>query len=164
MPSPLKKVLSFLLDIVELYIPMLAFLCIFVCFLIQIVSRYFFTPLMWPEELALICFLWVALLGALYAKRSNTMVCFSMIYDAVSPALQRAMRITGNSLLAVALAVSFKPSFDYVAFMSYKTSATLGIPLNIAYSCYVIFLADIIVRYVVDVVADIRAGKTGGVA
>lgn len=163
MPS-LKKVLSFLLDIIELYIPMLAFLSIFVCFLLQIVSRYFFTPLMWPEELALICFLWAALLGALYAKRSNTMVCFSMIYDAVGSGAQRAMRIGGNLLLAVVLAVSLKPSWDYVAFMSYKTSATLGIPLNIAYSCYVIFLVDIIIRYAVDVVVDIRALKSGGAA
>jgi TRAP-type C4-dicarboxylate transport system permease small subunit len=40
----LKSVFRVLLDVVELYIPMLAFLSIFVCFLLQIVSRYFFTP------------------------------------------------------------------------------------------------------------------------
>jgi TRAP-type C4-dicarboxylate transport system permease small subunit len=159
-----KRVFSVLLDIVEMYVPILAFLCIFVCFLLQIVSRYFFTPLMWPEELALICFLWAALLGALYAKRSNSMVCFSMVYDAVSPKAQRVMRLAGNSLLAVILAVSVKPSYDYVHFMGYKTSATLGIPLNIAYSCYIIFLVDIVIRYAIDIIDDIRAWKAGGAA
>jgi TRAP-type C4-dicarboxylate transport system permease small subunit len=163
----LKSVFRVLLDVVELYIPMLAFLSIFVCFLLQIVSRYFFTPLMWPEELALIAFLWAALLGALYAKRSDSMVCFSMIYDAVGPKIQRWMRLVGNTILAVVLAVSFKPTLDYVVFMKFKTSATLGIPLNIAYSCYIIFLADIVVRYVVDIVRDIRGmgdAANGGAA
>lgn len=159
-----KRVFSVLLDIVEMYVPILAFLCIFACFLLQIVSRYFFTPLMWPEELALICFLWAALLGALYAKRSNSMVCFSMVYDAVGPKAQRVMRLAGNSLLAIILAVSVKPSYDYVHFMGYKTSATLGIPLNIAYSCYIIFLVDIVIRYAIDIIDDIRAWKAGGAA
>jgi TRAP-type C4-dicarboxylate transport system permease small subunit len=161
MPPRLKKVLGFLLDVVEMYIPILAFLCIFACFLIQIVSRYFFTPLMWPEELALICFLWAALLGALYTKRSNSMVCFSMIYDAVGPKAQRAMRIAGNCLLVFLLGASLKPSYDYVHFMSYKTSATLGIPLNLAYSCYIIFLVDILARYIVDIANDLRGRESG---
>lgn len=156
-----KAVFRVLLDIVELYIPMLAFISIFVCFLLQIVSRYFFTPLMWPEELALISFLWVALLGALYAKRSNSMVAFSMVYDAVGPRVQRWMRLAGDALIAVAFAISFKPSLDYVLFMSYKTTGVLEIPLSIAYSCYVVFLVDIIARYAVDIVVNLRGGATG---
>jgi TRAP-type C4-dicarboxylate transport system permease small subunit len=162
MAPRLKKALGFLLDVIEMYVPILAFLCIFLCFLLQIVSRYFFTPLMWPEELALICFLWAALLGALYAKRSNSMVCFSMVYDAVSPRIQRVMRIAGNSLLAVLLGISIKPSYDYVHFMGYKTSATMGIPLDLAYSCYIIFLVDIVIRYAIDIVADLRGAEAGG--
>lgn len=161
MPFRPKSLFNALLDIVELYIPMLAFVAIFICFLLQIVSRYFFTPLMWPEELALISFLWVALLGALYAKRSNSMVAFSMVYDVMSPRVQRWMRLVGNTLIAVAFAISFKPSLDYVLFMSYKTSGALEIPLSVAYSCYVIFLVDIIVRYAADVIADIRSGASG---
>jgi TRAP-type C4-dicarboxylate transport system permease small subunit len=90
-----------------------------------------------------------------------------MIYDAVGPKIQRWMRLVGNTILAVVLAVSFKPTLDYVVFMKFKTSATLGIPLNIAYSCYIIFLADIVVRYVVDIVRDIRGmgdAANGGAA
>lgn len=161
LPSWLKKTFGIFLDIVEMYIPILAFLTIFVCFLLQIVSRYFLTPLMWPEELALICFLWVALLGALYAKRSNSMVCFSMLYDAVSPKAQRAMRLVGDTILTVFLAISFLPTWDYVMFMGFKASPTIGIPLNLAYSCYLIFLADIIIRYIVDIVRDLKSFQTG---
>jgi TRAP-type C4-dicarboxylate transport system permease small subunit len=140
---------------------MLAFLTIFVCFLIQIVSRYFFTPLMWPEELALLSFLWVALLGALYAKRHDSMVSFSMVYDAVGPLAQFWMRILGNVLIVVLFSLSFKPSLDYVLFMSFKNSGAIGIPMHLAYSCYIIFLTDIIIRYAVDIVLDVRRMAAG---
>lgn len=157
-----KSILLFLLDIIELYVPMLAFITIFVCFSLQIVSRYFFTPLMWPEELALIAFLWVALLGALYAKRSNSMVAFSMVYDIASPRVQRVLRIAGSLIIIVALSISFIPSLQYIMFMSYKKSGVLLIPINLAYSCYLIFLVDIIIRYVIDLVHDLRLPAHGG--
>ena len=155
-----KPVLLFLLDIVELYLPMLAFLTIFVCFMIQIISRYFFTPLMWPEELALLSFLWAALLGALYAKRHEALVSFTMIYDGVSDRGKAIMRIVGNVLLVAAFAISFKPSLDFVIFQSYKKSSVLYIPMNLVSSAYLIFLVDIIIRYVVDIVRDVRALAT----
>jgi TRAP-type C4-dicarboxylate transport system permease small subunit len=158
-----KSVLLFLLDIIELYVPMLAFITIFVCFMLQIVSRYFFTPLMWPEELALIAFLWVALLGALYAKRSNSMVAFSMVYDIASPRVQRLLRIAGSLIIIVALSISFIPSLQYIMFMSYKKSGVLLIPINLAYSCYLIFLVDIIIRYVMDLMHDLRLPAHGGI-
>ena len=158
-----KSILLFLLDIIELYMPMLAFLTIFICFMLQIVSRYFFTPLMWPEELALIAFLWVALLGALYAKRHESMVSFSMVYDAVGPVAQFWMRMLGNTLIVVLFSLSFKPTLDYVLFMSFKTSGVLGIPMHLAYSCYIIFLIDIIIRYAMDIVADLRRMAKGGI-
>jgi TRAP-type C4-dicarboxylate transport system permease small subunit len=157
----LKKILLFLLDVVELYIPMLAFLTIFACFMIQIVSRYFFVPLMWPEELALLSFLWAALLGALYAKRQESLISFTLIYDKMSDRGKAIMRIAGNILLIVTFAISFKPSLDFVIFQSYKHSAVLFIPMNVVSSAYLVFLLDVTVRYTVDVVKDIRSLAVG---
>jgi TRAP-type C4-dicarboxylate transport system permease small subunit len=157
-----KSALLFLLDVVELYLPMLAFLTIFVCFMIQIVSRYFFTPLMWPEELALLAFLWAALLGALYAKRREALVSFTMVYDMASPRGQAVMRIAGNLLLIAAFAISIKPSWDFVVFQGYKKSSVLLIPMNLVSFAYMIFLVDITIRYIVDVVRDARALAAGG--
>ncbi len=151
-----KTILLFLLDVVELYLPMLAFLTIYVCFMIQIISRYFFTPLMWPEELALLSFIWACLLGALYAKRTDALVSFTLIYDRASDRGRAAMRIAGNVLLVAAFAISFKPSLDFVIFMGYKKSSVLYIPMNLVSSSYVVFLVDITIRYVIDIVKDIR--------
>ena len=159
-----KSLLLFLLDVVELYLPMIAFLTIYVCFMIQIISRYFFTPLMWPEELALLSFIWACLLGALYAKRSDTLVMFTLIYDRTSDRGRAVMRIVGSLLLVAAFAISFKPSLDFVVFMSYKHSSVLYIPMNLMSSSYLIFLVDITIRYVIDIVKDIRFLATGKAA
>jgi len=156
-----KSILLFLLDIVELYLPMLAFLTIYLCFMIQIVSRYFFTPLMWPEELALLSFIWACLLGALYAKRNESLVAFTLIYDKASDRGRAVMRIAGNLLLVAAFAISFKPSLDFVVFIGYQKSSVLYLPMNFVSSAYLIFLVDITVRYVVDIVKDIRFLATG---
>jgi hypothetical protein len=46
--------------------------------------------------------------------------------------------------------------------MSYKTSGALQIPLSLAYSCYILFLIDIVIRYAIDVIVDIKGLRTGG--
>ena len=157
-----KSVLLTALDIIELYVPMAAFLTIFICFLLQIVSRYFFTPLMWPEELALLSFVWVTLLGATYAKRTNSMVAFTMVYDRMSERGQAVFRLIGGVLIVVALVISLKPSYDYVASQGYRQSSVLSIPYTVVSAVYLVFLVDIVIRYVIDIVHDIRFLGAGG--
>ena len=102
MKITLKSVGHFLVDLIELYIPAAAFATLFISFMTQIVSRYFFKPLTWPEELSLLCFCWVALLGGLYAKRSESHVAFAMVYDMLKPRGKARMRLVGNTLLMIA--------------------------------------------------------------
>jgi TRAP-type C4-dicarboxylate transport system permease small subunit len=163
-PQPLMKTGRFLVDLVEVYVPVATFVILFVSFLSQIVARYFFKPLLWPEELSLICFVWTALLGGLYAKRDNSHVAFSMVYDAVKPATQRLMRLAGNVLMLFAFILAFVPSWEYVSFMSYKKSDVLLIPMNIAFFPFMIFLAGMIVRVIIDIVHDVKTSVKGGAA
>jgi TRAP-type C4-dicarboxylate transport system permease small subunit len=162
MPFWLKKTGKFLVDCIELYLPMLTFTVLFVSFMSQIVARYLFKPLIWPEELSLICFIWTALLGGLYAKRTGSHVAFTMLYDAAKPGLQKAMRIAGNALLLTSLILIFIPSWNYIQFMAYKKSDALRIPMNWAYFPFIVFLADMIVRLVIDIVKDIAGKASGG--
>ncbi|HCM28920.1 MAG: hypothetical protein A2Z99_00380 [Treponema sp. GWB1_62_6] len=163
-PQPLEKFGRFLVDVIEVYVPVVTFCVLFLSFLTQIVARYFFRPLLWPEELSLMCFVWTALLGALYAKRDNSHVAFSMVYDAVSPRAQAYMRIAGNALQLFAFLIALVPSWEYVSFMAYKKSDVLLIPLNIAFFPFMIFLADMIVRIAVDLVHDFKSLGKGGAA
>ncbi len=164
MKISLEKPGKFLLDLIELYIPALAFVALFVAFMTQIVCRYFFTPLTWPEELSLLCFCWVALLGGLYAKRSESHVAFGMVYDLLKPRGKARMRLAGNSLLLVAFAIAVKPCWDYVFMMSYRKSDVLKIPMQWAYFPFVVFLVDMIVRLAIDIWRDASSLRKGGPA
>lgn len=156
MKTGLKKVAKFIVDTVEVYIPFAAFVTLFSVFLIGIFFRYFLKPLTWTLELSLICFIWTSLLGGLYAKREDSHVKFTMLYDAVSPLTQIWMRICGHTLLVTAFIIGLVPSWNYVLFMGYKKSNVLKIPMDLVFSPFVIFLAFMIGRYSLDIYRDVR--------
>jgi TRAP-type C4-dicarboxylate transport system permease small subunit len=155
MPT-IKKIAIFILDVVEKYLPMTVFSILFLTFILQIFCRYFLVPLTWPMELTLICFVWTALLGGLFAKRTDEHVTFSMIYDAVSPKLQLYMRLSGNTLLFLSFCIALYPSYDYVVFMGFKKSNVLQIPMDIAFSPFIVFLAFMLGRIGRDILNDLR--------
>ncbi len=150
-----KKIFLFSLDVVEKYIPMVVFLVLFFTFILQIFCRYFIVPLTWPLELTLICFLWVALLGGLYAKRTDSHVAFTMVYDAVGPKTQLFMRLAGNCMLFAAFCIALYPSYDYVIFMGFKKSNVLRIPMDFAFFPFVVFLVFMLGRIGRDLLDDI---------
>jgi TRAP-type C4-dicarboxylate transport system permease small subunit len=158
--SVVKRIGRFVLDLIELHIPTAAFATLFIAFILQIFNRYFLRPLTWPEEYALIAFIWTALLGGLYAKRMGSHVEFTIVYDMMSPRVRRIMRIAGNVLVIVALVIAIRPSAEYISFMGFKKSNVLRIPMNLAYTPFVVFLVMMTGRLIVDVVRDLR-GDTG---
>ncbi len=159
--NKLARAGSTLLDVVEVYIPMISFVVLFLSFMTQIVARYFFRPLLWPEELSLMCFVWTALLGGIYAKRDNSHVAFTSLYDAVSPKVQRLMRIVGNILILASFVIAFIPSWNYVAFMNYKKSDVLLIPMSIVFFPFIVFLFDMSIRIAIDIFTDVRSPSRG---
>ncbi len=152
----MKKGIKILLDIVEVYVPMFSFITLFIVFILGILFRYFFAPLTWTLELSLICFIWTALLGGLYAKRTETNVRFTLIYDMVSPSVQLWMRLIGNGLLLFSFVLGFYPSLKYVLFMGFKKSNVLKIPMDIAFSPFVVFMAFMIGHLLYDLYVDLR--------
>lgn len=156
MKTGLKKVGKFIVDTVEIYIPFAAFVTLFSVFLIGIFFRYFLKPLTWTLELSLICFIWTSLLGGLYAKREDSHVKFTLLYDSVSPLTQIWMRICGHTLLVTSFIIGLVPSWNYVLFMGYKKSNVLKIPMDLVFFPFVIFLAFMIGRYSLDIYRDVR--------
>lgn len=152
----LKKTGSFVLTIAELYVPAAAFTSLFIVFMVQVFSRYFLVPLTWPLEFTLMAFIWLTLFGACFAYKKSSHVIFTLIYDRAKPKIQTLMRITGNSLLFLAFCISLYPSYKYVAFMNFKKSDVLKVPMNIVFSPYIIFLLIMVGRLGYDVFVDIR--------
>jgi TRAP-type C4-dicarboxylate transport system permease small subunit len=158
----IKKIANFILDVVEKYLPMTIFSILFLTFILQIFCRYFLVPLTWPMELTLICFVWTALLGGLFAKRTDDHVSFSMIYDAVTPKSQLYMRLVGNTLLFLSFSIALYPSYDYVLFMGFKKSNVLQIPMDVAFSPFLVFLAFMLGRIGKDILIDLKILFRGG--
>jgi TRAP-type C4-dicarboxylate transport system permease small subunit len=152
----LKRAGSFLLNVVERDIPTLTFSALFVVFMVQVVCRYLFVPLTWPLEFTLIAFIWTTVLGACFAQRDYSHVMFTLIYDRTKPKGQLIMRILGNLLMFSSFSIALYPSYKFVNFMSFKRSDVLKIPMNIAFSPFIVFLVIIIVRFGYDLVVDIR--------
>ena len=157
LPEWIKRTARFLLDLVELYIPMAAFSVMFLSFILTIFYRYVLnTPLTWPHEVQVLGFVWTAVLGATYARRRHVHVKFTLLYERSSPRMQTITRIAGNSLIGIIFLISLYPSFDYVQFMAFQRTTVLRVPFNIAYGPYVAFLVLIIAHCAYDVVTDIR--------
>lgn len=139
----------------------MVFFLLFVVFMLQIFYRYFLVPLTWPEEFTLIAFIWVTLLGACFAQRDSSHVMFTMIYDKVKPRTQIWMRIVGNTLVFIAFSISLYPTYRYINFMSFKKSDVLKIPMNIAFSPYIVFLIIMIGRLGYDIITDFKKLNRG---
>jgi TRAP-type C4-dicarboxylate transport system permease small subunit len=105
----------------------------------------------------------VALLGGLYAKRTDSHVAFTMVYDTVGPKWQLFMRLVGNLMVLAAFCIALYPSYDYVAFMAFKKSNVLRIPMNIAFFPFVVFLVFMIGRLCRDIIGDLAKIVKGGI-
>lgn len=155
--STLKKIGSIFLDILEIYIPSLTFIMMFVAFILQIFFRYVLrNPLIWAFELTLIGFIWTTMLGACYTRRHNSHVSFSLLYDRVTPEKKRIFRLIGNAFIASAFIIAIYPSYDYIMFMGYRRTPVLRIPFHIIYFPYIIFLILVTGRSLYDIVKDIK--------
>jgi TRAP-type C4-dicarboxylate transport system permease small subunit len=151
------------LDVVEIYIPAGTFLTLFIAFLIQIFYRYFIVPLTWPMELSLFCYIWTILFGVCYALRDDAHITFDLIYDKAKSRGKLIMAIAGDFLILASFSIAFYPSLKYVQFMGFKKSNVLLIPMNWAYSPFLVFMIIVIGRYGYKLYRDCRSLIKGGV-
>lgn len=158
----MKRLGMFLLNVVEIYIPLAAFFLMFCLFLLQIFFRYVLNqPLTWAFELTTMAFVWTVLLGAGYARRKQDHVAFTMIYDVLNAKKQAIFRIVGNGLIIVAFALAVYPVYDYLQFLYIQKSSVLRIPFNIAFMPFLVFLLLMIGHSVHDVWQDVKKLAAG---
>jgi C4-dicarboxylate transporter DctQ subunit len=120
----------------------------FLCFILQIVSRYVFNyPLGWTDEVSVICWIWCVLWGSVFVLREKDEVRFDIIYSASSERTRCIFAvITGVAAIAL-FSVALPAVIAYVTFIKVERSAYLGIRLDYLYSIYVIFSVAVIIRY-----------------
>ncbi|MGM0880330.1 MAG: TRAP transporter small permease [Bacillota bacterium] len=158
-----RRLGKFLLDLFEIYIPVVTFVIMFLAFILQIVTRYFFNnPLSWPYEVSVISFVWTIVLGACYARRRKEMVEFAVVFDMFPVRVQHILSIAGNIIVAAGLAAALYPVYDYIQFLKIEKSTILRIPFNIAFFPFLIMMVLMIghsIREIMDSLHQLRKGE-----
>src|SRR4029450_3846042 len=132
----------------------------FVCFIVQIVFRYFFNfPIGWTSELSVITWLYIALLGSAFWLKESEEIRFDLISGALPPLGKRIVGLVVAVITVALFAMALPATIKYVTFMKVESSSYLKIRLDILYSVYVVFAVAIIVRYLWAIVSLLR-GET----
>ena len=105
-------------------------LCALVLLLLAgVTSRYVFSlPVVWIDEAASICFLWLAMLGSAIALDRNEHLRLTLFLHILPPRLQRLINALASLLVATFLLALIVPAFDYAWEEWYITSPALNIP------------------------------------
>jgi TRAP-type C4-dicarboxylate transport system permease small subunit len=120
----------------------------FVCFILQIFSRYVLnSPLGWTEEVSTLMWIWGVLWGAVFVLDEKDEVRFDIIYSAVKERTRRVFTVITGVALVIMYSVSLPAAASYVTFMKVERSAYLGIRLDYLYSIFLLFTVAAIVRY-----------------
>ncbi len=155
----LKKIGRFIRNCVELYIPIVAFVALFLIFCFQVFMRYIANnPQSWTLEVEQMCFLWLVLLGACFAQREKAHVSFTLLYDILGVKGKALTAMLGNLVIAVTFAVAFIPSLRYIWGLMSRAQVTsiLKISKTLVFFPYVIFLGFILVYSLLDIYEEIR--------
>ena len=132
----------------------------FVCFLIQIIFRYFFNfPIGWTSELSVVTWLYMTLLGSAFWLKESDEVRFDLISGSLPPTGQRVLGIAVAVATIILFGMAMPATIKYVMFMKVESSSYLKVRLDLLYSVYVVFAAAVIVRYAWSLVTLLR-GKT----
>lgn len=151
------KTITKIRDIIEIYIPVIAFMVMFLTFILQIVMRYIFKyPLTWAYEITVIGFSWTVILGACYAMKHRTHVTFTLIYDSLSKKKAAIIRALGNIIIVIAFIALIVPSYKYVTFMNFQSTSVFKINLSLVFMPFIYFLISIILYTLEEIIEDFK--------
>ena len=131
----------------------------FCTFLLQIFSRYVMAqPFGWTLELCLVLWVWIVFFGCAFIVRDRDHVTFDILYLAVPDGPRRVFALVSALAVAVALAWSFLPTWDWIDFLRIKKSATLKLPMRDIYIIYMVFLGVVSLRFFWQFITILRHG------
>jgi TRAP-type C4-dicarboxylate transport system permease small subunit len=124
------------------------FAAIFLIFMAAVFMRYVVQqPIAWADELNIVLLLWVMFLAGAFVLRDREHVAFDIVWSAAGPGARRAMGIAA-CLLAGGLFLWCLPGIhSYVAFLWRERTTVLEWRLDWVYSCFVLFIASVVLRF-----------------
>lgn len=112
----------------------------------------------WTLEFCLVMWIWIVFWGNAFVVRERDHVSFDILYLWVRPGLRTAFTVIGAACVAAALLLSILPTWDKLAILRLKSSATLPVKMLPIYSVYFLFLGVVGLRYLWRIVDVLRHG------
>ena len=121
--------------------------------LIGVTSRYLFgSPIVWVDESASFCFLWIAMLGSAIAIDRAEHLRLTLFVNMMPAPLGRFANMLGLVLIAAFLVTMLPPAYHYMMEESYITSAALNIPMSWRTAALPVGMALMLVLVLRDIV------------
>lgn len=118
----------------------------------------------WTLEFCLALWVWLVFWGNAFIVRNHDHVSFDILYQAVSPVLRRKLFIVSSLVIACGLLLSILPTWDRIAVLRLKKTATLSalfgdwIRMRDIYAIYLLFLVVVTTRYAIGAWHAFRYG------
>lgn len=155
-----KNICKVLLDIVEIWVPAILLLTLFIAFVLGVFFRYVMkNPQSWTYELSSIAFLSFAIVSACYVQRVEKHIVFDMLFNKMSVKTQCAMRIFSNVVITVTCVLLTPATIKFIGSMKNLTSQILKIPRGLIFACFLLLFFSTAIRAGVRVFLDSVAFK-----
>lgn len=150
------------MNLIEIYIPAIMLICLFVSFVVGIVFRYVFKePQPWTYELSTVTFLNLAILSGCFVQRKNEHIVFDMVYEKQNKKIQCIMRIVGELIICFTATVLVPTAVKYVCSMSGLKTQILKWPRWCIFVCFPTTFAIMDIRALVRLILDVRGYLNG---
>lgn len=131
----------------------------FVAFILQVVFRYVVNlPLAWTEEVCTLAWIWGITWGASFVMRNSDDMRFDLIISLLSHGVRRWLTMISSTLLVVIFGISLPATWSYISFMKVEQTASLAIPFDVVFSCYMMFVIALMVWHAL-IVRDAWLGR-----
>ena len=152
----LKNAATKVFDFFEIYLSSVAFIIMFICFVLLVFYRYLFhDQLNEVFELSTIAFLWMSILAASQGGRTGEHVVFTIVYDKLSEKGKLVCRLIGDLFIIVTFSIIIPYAYDSISFLHGKRSRLTEIPYNIVFLPFIIFVVLTAIHYTIQLVKDI---------
>jgi TRAP-type C4-dicarboxylate transport system permease small subunit len=134
------------------------FACVFVVFLLKIVMRYAAgDALAWADEVSTVLFVWIIFWTNAFIVPDRHQIAFDLLYRHLPPAGRRVTAALRLLLVGGLFAWSLPGVVDYLRFLWRERTPVLQWRLDLAYACFGMFVAAVVVRSAWHLVALARA-------
>lgn len=138
-------------------------LLIFVLVMAQVVCRYVFnSPLIWSEELARVCFIWMVMLAWSLGSRRRSHLAITIVSNLLAPRPRAVLKIAIQVLMIVFAMLLIVHGWKLTVNNLDLSLVTLEISYAVVYGVVPLGAAAVIVYALAEIARLIGALRTGG--